>query len=80
MQLRHPNVLAFKDTAEVEEKGETVIYLVTEPVKPLADVLEELDISGSARSVNLAENVQAAVTHMRPVITQLKIVSQSLQL
>ena len=49
MQLRHPNVLAFKDTAEVEEKGETVIYLITEPVKPLADILEDLDISGSAR-------------------------------
>ncbi len=49
LQLRHPNVLAFKDTAEVEEKGETVLYLVTEPVKPLADVLEELDMEGSAR-------------------------------
>ena len=49
LQLRHPNILAFKDTAEVEEKGETVIYLVTEPVKPLADCLDELDMTGSAR-------------------------------
>ena len=52
MQLRHPNILAFKDTAEVEEKGETVIYLVTEPCKPLADALEELDMTGSARQAS----------------------------
>lgn len=43
-QLRHPNVLQFKDTAEVEERGETVIYLVTEAVAPLADHLQRLDI------------------------------------
>lgn len=49
LQLRHPNVLAFKFTTEVEEKGETVIYLVTESVKPLADVLDSLDVSDDAR-------------------------------
>lgn len=43
-QLRHPNVLQFKDTAELEERGETVIYLVTEAVAPLADHLQRLDI------------------------------------
>ena len=43
-QLRHPNVLQFKDTAEVEERGETVIYLVTEAVAPLVDHLQRLDI------------------------------------
>ena len=49
MQLRHPNVLAFKYTAELEERGETVIYMVTEPVIPLVDVLDTLDVTGTAR-------------------------------
>ena len=48
-QVRHPNILAFKDTAELDERGETVIYLVTEPVTPLATILSQLDIEGSAR-------------------------------
>jgi SCY1-like protein 1 len=49
LQLRHPNVLAFKFTVEVEEKGETIIYLVTESVRPLADVLGNLAITEEAR-------------------------------
>ena len=36
--LRHPNVLVFKESVEVEERGETVLYLVTEAVTPLAEV------------------------------------------
>lgn len=48
-QLRHPNVLSFKDTLEVQEKAGTTIYLVTEPVRPLAMVLKELDLSGQHR-------------------------------
>ena len=44
LQLRHPNILQFKETAEVEERGETVIYLVTEACMPLADHLQRLDI------------------------------------
>lgn len=42
-------MLAFKFTVEVEEKGETSIYLVTESVKPLADVLGALAITEDAR-------------------------------
>lgn len=44
VQLRHPNVLQFKDTAEVEVRHETIIYLVTEAVTPLYDHLQHLDI------------------------------------
>ena len=44
VQLRHPNILQFKETAELEERGETVIYLVTEARTPLADHLQHLDI------------------------------------
>ncbi|KAK9810296.1 hypothetical protein WJX72_008245 [[Myrmecia] bisecta] len=52
--VRHPNVLAFKDTAEVEEKGVTVIYLVTEPVTPLVEVLSTMDLQASARDEYVA--------------------------
>lgn len=52
--LRHPNLLAFKESSETTEKGTTVIYLVTEPVKPLKDVLNELDIEGQHRDEYLA--------------------------
>lgn len=45
--LRHPNVLAFKDSAETTEKGNTVLYLVTEPVTPLKVLLSDLDLSES---------------------------------
>ena len=34
---------------EVEEKGQTVIYLVTEPVMPLVQVLSDLDMSTAAK-------------------------------
>ena len=33
----------------MEEKHEVVIYVVTEPVTPLADTLAELDVQGEAR-------------------------------
>lgn len=49
MQLRHPNILAFKDMVETTEKGATVIYLITEPIKPLKLLMEELDLSGQQR-------------------------------
>lgn len=47
--MRHPNVLALKDTLEVEEKGATVLYVITEPVIPLTEVLQQLDVEGLAR-------------------------------
>ncbi len=50
-QLRHPNLLVYKDTAEVDERGEAVIYLVTEPVKPLDEALRDLRLDGTQRCV-----------------------------
>ncbi|KAG2500649.1 hypothetical protein HYH03_001416 [Edaphochlamys debaryana] len=47
--MRHPNLLAFKDSNEATEKGATVIQLVTEPVKPLKDVMLELGLEGQHR-------------------------------
>jgi hypothetical protein len=49
VQLRHPNILAFKDSIEVQEKGQQVVYLVTEAVRPLITVLKELNLSGKHR-------------------------------
>ncbi len=66
LQLRHPNVLAFKDSAEVQEKGSTVIYLVTQAVKPLKMVLEELNLGGKHKWVLLLLlNCVATGTGMR---------------
>lgn len=56
MQLRHPNVLAFKDSIEVQERGMHVVYLVTETVKPLATVLMEINLAGHHRQVAADDN------------------------
>jgi hypothetical protein len=53
-QLRHPNILAFKDSIEVQEKGQQVLYLVTEAVRPLIAVLKELDLAGKHRQASSA--------------------------
>ena len=42
-------MLAFKETLEVEEKGVSVLYVITEVVAPLTEVLQQLDIEGHAR-------------------------------
>ncbi|KAL6763611.1 armadillo-type protein [Haematococcus lacustris] len=55
--LRHPNILAYKDGAEVQEKGQTVLYLVTQPVKPLKLVLETLNLQGKYRDEYLAMGI-----------------------
>lgn len=47
--MRHPNVVVFKESLEIEEKGEHVIYLVTEPVTPLASFLETTELTGQDR-------------------------------
>lgn len=60
--LRHPNVLQFKDAAEMEVRGETVILLVTEFVTPLQEHLNSLDIQGPARSQYLAMGLCHVVT------------------
>lgn len=52
LQLRHPNILAFKDSIEVQEKGQHVVYLVTEAVRPLITVLKELNLAGQHRQAS----------------------------
>jgi SCY1-like protein 1 len=49
VQLRHPNILAYKDSCETTERGATVIYLVTQAVRPLKLVLDQLDLEGQTK-------------------------------
>ena len=52
-QVRHPNVLAFLHSTEAETMDGGVlkptIYLVTEPVMPLSEKIQELDLQGTQR-------------------------------
>ncbi|KAG0591818.1 hypothetical protein KC19_1G204500 [Ceratodon purpureus] len=52
--VRHPNVLAFLHSTEAETMDGGVlkptIYLVTEPVVPLAEKIQELDLQGTQRN------------------------------
>lgn len=51
--MRHPNVLVFLHSTEAEAMDGGVlkptIYLVTEPVMPLAEKIKELDLQGTQR-------------------------------
>ena len=43
-QLRHPNILAYRDAVEVPDgRGGVAVYLVTEPATPLLDAMRDLD-------------------------------------
>ncbi|GBF94506.1 hypothetical protein Rsub_07040 [Raphidocelis subcapitata] len=55
--LRHPNILTYKDSLELPERGGVTLYLVTEAVKPLAKALEELALSGQHRDEYLATGI-----------------------
>eukprot|EP00897_Mesotaenium_endlicherianum_P001621 jgi/Mesen1/1487/ME000132S00434 len=53
LQVRHPNILSFLHSTEVE-KDETgaakpTIYVVTEPVLPLSEMIKELGLEGTQR-------------------------------
>lgn len=52
-QVRHPNILSFLHSTEVENfDGSTnkiTIYIVTEPVMPLSEKIKELGLEGSQR-------------------------------
>ncbi|XP_078446566.1 kinase family with ARM repeat domain-containing protein isoform X2 [Wolffia australiana] len=50
--VRHPNILSFLHSTEVEAdtaNGKHVIYIVTEPVIPLSEKIKELGLQGSKR-------------------------------
>ncbi|CAA7392940.1 unnamed protein product [Spirodela intermedia] len=50
--VRHPNILSFLHSTEVEADGsgsKHVIYIVTEPVMPLSEKIKELGLEGAQR-------------------------------
>lgn len=51
-QVRHPNILSFLHSTEVEADGsgsKHAIYIVTEPVMPLSEKIKELGLEGAQR-------------------------------
>lgn len=52
-QVRHPNILSFLHSTEVEtldgSSTKVTIYIVTEPVMPLSEKIKELGLEGSQR-------------------------------
>lgn len=52
-QVRHPNILSFLHSTEIEgfdgPSQKHTIYIVTEPVMPLSEKLKELNLSGTQR-------------------------------
>jgi len=52
-QVRHPNILSFLHSAEIEtyDAGtpKVTIYIVTEPVMPLSEKIKELGLEGTQR-------------------------------
>ena len=59
--LKHPHVLSFKADAAVEERGQTVHYVVTEPVAPLHDFLGEMGLEGPQRDQLFGWGLHAVV-------------------
>ncbi|XVF81932.1 hypothetical protein PTKIN_Ptkin16aG0002300 [Pterospermum kingtungense] len=51
--VRHPNILSFLHSTEVEasdaSSGKVTIYIVTEPVMPLSEKIKELGLEGTQR-------------------------------
>lgn len=52
-QVRHPNILSFLHSTEIEThdggSSKVTIYIVTEPVMPLSDKIKELGLEGTQR-------------------------------
>lgn len=72
-QLRHPNVLTYKDSHEISEKGGTTLYLITEPVSPLARVLKEVEL-GSQRGEYIALGLLQVATAVAFINNDCKMV------
>ena len=72
--VRHPNILSFKDSHEITERGQTIIYLITQPVQPLKMVLEELSLEGQHRREGGSGNVlPATVNFVCPVLVSMDL-------
>lgn len=73
IQTRHPRVLSFEWTGETTSGGDTVIYLVTEPVTPLPTLLEELALDDDQRVMYLALGLRQAAQAVAFLANQCKL-------
>jgi hypothetical protein len=68
-QVRHPNILSFLHSTEVESvegsSSRVTIYIVTEPVMPLSEKIKELGLEGAQRydCSNLLEELLYSFAH-----------------
>ena len=65
---------------EIEERGETVIYVVTEPVTPLATHLAGLDLQGPQRSQYIAMGIYHCAKALSFLNNDCKLVSSTMPL
>ena len=54
--------MAFKETIETEERGETVIYIITESVSPLTQTIRTLGLNGPQREQYLSMGLNQVVS------------------
>lgn len=60
--LRHPNILRYVDTVEVEERGDHVVYLVTEDVKSLKETMQQLHLEDGDKEKFLMMGLEQVVS------------------
>ncbi len=60
--LRHPNILRYVDTLEIEERGEHVVYLVTEPARMLKETMQGLHLDGQDREKYVTMGLEQVVS------------------
>ncbi|GAB4824254.1 hypothetical protein N2152v2_011300 [Parachlorella kessleri] len=72
--LRHPNILAFKETVEIEERGETVVYIMTEAVTALSTVLRDNDLKGLERQQYMAFGLHQIVSALSFLNNECKLI------
>lgn len=60
-QVRHPNILSFLHSTEVETSDgsstKITIYIVTEPVMPLSEKIKELKLEGTQRYIQVIHSI-----------------------
>jgi SCY1-like protein 1 len=74
LQTKHPRVLTFEWTGETQASGSTVIYLVTEPVQPLAELLAAVALEGEQRLMFLGLGLRQAAQAVSFLNNQCKLI------
>ena len=73
MQTKHPRILTFEWAGETEASGATLVYLVTEPVQPLAELLAEVALEGEQRLMFIGLGLRQAAQAVAFLNNQCKL-------